>query len=104
MAKKKEIKMPAKQVEQIQELAAKIEQVMSEMSIPPEDELEIFAETVALLINHWARIGKWTPLEHISYVGYVMATFMEKGVSVEIGKMEEYLKKRKKQPYQELLN
>lgn len=89
---KREIKMPAKQVEQIQELAARIEQAMSEMNIPAEDELEIFSETVALLINHWARVSGWSPLEHISYAGYVMASFMEKGVTSEIAKFEEYIK------------
>ena len=90
-----EIKMPAKQVEQIQELAARIEQAMSEMNIPAEDELEIFAETVALLINHWARVSGWSPLEHISYAGYVMANFMEKGVAAEIDKFEEYIRNKK---------
>jgi hypothetical protein len=94
MAKKKEIKMPAKQVEQIQDLAQKIEQAMAEINIPAEDELEVFAETVALLINHWARTGEWSPLEHISYAGYVMTTFMEKGVTEEIDKFEKWLKKK----------
>ncbi len=88
--------MPAKQVEMIQELAARIETAMSEMKIPSEDELEVFAETVALLINHWARVSGWTPLEHVSYAGYVMAAFMEKGVNAEIDKLEEYIKKRRK--------
>lgn len=97
MAKKKEIKMPAKQVEMIQELAARIETAMSEMKIPAEDELEVFAETVALLINHWARTSGWTPLEHVSYASYVMSTFMEKGVTEVIDKMEEYIRKRRKE-------
>ena len=99
MTKKKAIKMPAKQVEQIEELAQKIEQAMAEMNIPAEDELEVFAETVALLINHWARTGGWSPIEHISYAGYVMTTFMEKGVTEEIDKIEEWLKKKQTTNY-----
>ena len=94
MTKKKEIKMPAKQIEQIQELAQKIELSMTEMNIPAEDELEVFCETVALLINHWARTGEWSPIEHISYAGYVMTTFMEKGVTEEIDNIERWLKKK----------
>lgn len=94
--------MPAKQIEQIQELAQKIERAMTEMNIPAEDELEVFSETVALLINYWARTGGWSPLEHISYAGYVMITFMEKGVNEEIDKFEEWLKKEANNELHEL--
>lgn len=97
MAKKREMKMPAKQAAMIQELAARIETAMSEMKIPADDELEVFAETVALLINHWARVSGWTPLEHVSYAGYVMSTFMEKGVTEVIDKMDAYIRKRRKE-------
>lgn len=97
MAKKqKEMKMPEKQTKQIQDLAAKIDDAIAEMNIPADDELEIFAESVALLINHWGRTSGWTPLEHISYASYVILTFMEKGVTAEIDKLDTFIKKRMK--------
>ena len=95
MEKKKVCKMPKKQVEQIQELADKIQQAIDEMKIKPEDELEVFAETVSLLIIHWGRTSEWTPLETSSYAGYVMVKFMEKGIGSEIDRFEDYLKKER---------
>lgn len=87
--------MSAERIEQIQTLAAKVEKAMEDMDIPSEDELEVFAETVALLINHWARTSGWSPLEHISYAGYVMTTFMEKGVTEEIDNIEQWMRKKR---------
>ena len=95
MTKKKESKMSEKQMNQIVELAQKIEQAIDGMDIKPEDELEIFSEAIATLINHWARVGNWTPLEHFSYAGYVLTTFMEHGVTVVIDKFDEYTKKER---------
>lgn len=95
MEKKKVCKMPKKQVEQIQELADKIQQAIDEMKIKPEDELEVFAETVSLLIIYWGRTSEWTPLETSSYAGYVMVKFMEKGIGSEIDKMQDYINKER---------
>ena len=58
MVKEKKQKLSNKRVEQIQELAAKIEEDLKEMDIAPEDELEVFAETVSLLILHWGRTSE----------------------------------------------
>ena len=84
MKNKREQKLSDEKVEQIQQLATKIEQALAEMKIKPEDELEVFAETVALLIIHWGRVSEWTPLETTAYAGYVMSNFMEKGIGAEI--------------------
>lgn len=81
-----------KRVEQIQQLAQKIEEDMKELDIAEKDELEVFAETVALLIIHWGRVCNWTPIETTAYAGYVMTNFMEKGIGAVIKDIESYRK------------
>ena len=76
MKKGSKQKLSDERVIQVQQLAAKIEEDLAELKIKPEDELEVFAETVALLIIHWGRVSEWSPLETISYAGYVMTNFM----------------------------
>ena len=93
--KKKEQKFSDKRVEQIQELAARIEKEMEEMNIAAEYELEVFAETVALLIIHWGRVCEWSPLETTAYAGYVMTSFMEKGIGAEIKDLRSWHYSRK---------
>ena len=89
--KKREQKLSDKRVEQIQELASKIEDDLREMAIAPEDELEVFAEAVALLIIHWSRVSEWSPIETVSYAGYVMTNFMDKGIGSEIKDMKSWI-------------
>ncbi len=90
MAKKREVKLDKQKVEWIQELAERSEKQMAEMKITPEDELEVFSETVALLITHWARTSQWSPLETVSYAGYVMTNFYDKGIGAEIQDLKTY--------------
>lgn len=91
MKNKRVQKLSDEKVELIQQLAAKIEQALAEMKIKPEDELEVFAETVALLIIHWGRVSNWSVLETTSYAGYVMSNFMEKGIGAEIKDMNSFM-------------
>ena len=90
MKNKRVQKLSDEKVEQIQELAARIEKALDEMKIKPEDELEVFAETVALLIIHWGRVTEWSPIETAAYAGYVMSNFMEKGIGAEIQDLKSF--------------
>lgn len=91
----KKVKMQSKQVEQIKELATKITIAANEVNISRGDELEIFAEAVALVILGMAHTGSWTATETYGYASYVIMTFMEKGITADIDKMEEYINKKK---------
>ena len=91
MKNKRVQKLSDEKVELIQQLAAKIEQALAEMKIKPEDELEVFAETVALLIIHWGRVSNWSVIETTSYAGYVMSNFMEKGIGAEIQDLKSFV-------------
>ena len=92
MAKKRVAKMNKKNIEQIQILAEKIDKAIDSMDINPGEELEIFAESVALLITHWSRVSEWSPIQTVSYAGYVITNFMEKGIGAEIKHMEDFRK------------
>lgn len=91
----KKVKMQSKQVEQIKELATKITIAANEVNISRGDELEVFAEAVALVILGMARTGGWTATETYGYASYVIMNFMEKGITADIDKIEEYINKKK---------
>lgn len=88
--KEKEVKMRKEQIEKIEALAERIEKSMDELGIVQEDWTELFCETVALLILHWGRTQGWSPSETVSYAGYVIFAFMEKGIGAEIKNIEQY--------------
>lgn len=87
---KKKSKMSKRHVEQITALADGIQQSMVKIGINPEDGLEIISEAISLLIIHWSRTREWTPLETASYAGYVMTSFLDKGIGAEIKSIKEY--------------
>ena len=93
MDKKKEKTMTKR--EKVGMLADKLNEAINSCKLEPTEELDIFAESVALLIAYWGKISDWSPIEKASYVGYVTTTIMEKGLDVEIKKFEDYKKTMK---------
>ena len=93
MVKKKEKALTKR--EKVGMLADKLNEAINSCKLEPTDELDIFAESVALLIAYWGKISDWSPIEKASYVGYVTTTVMEKGLDVEIKKFEDYKKTMK---------
>ena len=93
MVKKKEKAFT--KCEKVGMLADKLNEAINSCKLEPTDELDIFAESVALLIAYWGKISDWSPIEKASYVGYVTTTVMEKGLDVEIKKFEDYKKTMK---------
>ncbi len=73
-------------------MAYKIDEAIESCQLEPTEELEVFAESVALLISFWAKVKEWTPLEKASYFGYVMTKVAEKGLDVEIKRFDEFKK------------
>lgn len=93
MVKKKEKALTKR--EKVGMLADKLNEAINSCKLEPTEELDIFAESVALLIAYWGKISDWSPIEKTSYVGYVTTTVMEKGLDVEIKKFEDYKKTMK---------
>ena len=93
MVKKKEKALTKR--EKVGMLADKLNEAINSCKLEPTEELDIFAEAVALLIAYWGKVSDWTPLEMASYYGYVTTTVMEKGLDVEIKKFEDYRKTMK---------
>ena len=81
MVKKKENSLTKK--EKVGMLADKLNEAIDSCKLEPTEELDIFAESVALLIAYWGKISDWSPIEKASYVGYVTTTIMEKGLDAE---------------------
>lgn len=98
LGKENDVKMSREQAEKIMQLEEAIEKAMASVGVAPEgDGLEIFCEAVAALVNRWARYGNWSPMEHVSYAGYVFMSFLEKGVTAEIQNIEDYIASHKMQ-------
>ena len=95
MVKKKEKALTKK--EKVGMLADKLNEAIDSCKLEPTEELDIFAESVALLIAYWGKISDWSPIEKASYVSYVTITIMEKGLDTEIESFEEHRKKMKPQ-------
>ena len=95
MVKKKEKTMTKR--EKVGMLADKLNEAINSCKLEPTEELDIFAESVALLIAYWGKISDWSPIEKASYVGYVTTTIMEKGLDAEIKSFEEHRKSMKPQ-------
>lgn len=81
--------------EKVGMLADKLNEVLGSCKFEPTEELDLFAEAVALLIAYWGKESDWSPIEKASYYGYVTTTVMEKGLDVEIKKFEDYRKTMK---------
>ena len=81
--------------EKVGMLADKLNEAIQSCNFEPTEELDLFAEAVALLIAYWGKVSDWTPIEKASYVGYVTTTVMEKGLDVEIKKFEDFRKSMK---------
>ena len=73
-------------------LTEKLSEAIDSCKLKPTEELDIFAEAVAVLIAYWGKESNWTPLQKASYVGYVITTVMEKGLDVAIKDFEEFRK------------
>ena len=95
MVKKKEKAMTKK--EKVFMLANKLNEALDSCKLESEEELDIFAESVALLIAHWGKMCDWTPIEKAGYVSYVTLTVMEKGLDAEIQSFDEHRKSSKPQ-------
>ncbi len=78
--------------EKIGLLADKLNEAIGSCKLEPTEELEVFAEAVALLIAYWGKVSDWTPIEKASYFGYVMTTVAEKGLDIEMKSFEEFKK------------
>ena len=91
MAKKKTLTKK----EKVGLLADKLSEAIDSCNFEPTEELDLFAESVALLVAYWGKVSDWSPIEKASYFGYVTTTVMEKGLDVEIKKFEEYKKSLK---------
>ena len=89
MDKKKEKAMTKR--EKVGMLADKLNEAINSCKLEPTEELDIFAESVAL------KISDWSPIEKASYVGYVTTTVLEKGLDAEIKSFEEHRKSMKPQ-------
>ena len=76
-------------------LADKLNEAIESCNFEPTEELDLFAEAVALLIAYWGKVSDWTPIEKASYVGYVTTTVMEKGLDAEIKEFEDFRKSMK---------
>lgn len=81
--------------EKVGMLADKFNEALGSCKFEPTEELDLFAEAVALLIAYWGKESDWSPIEKASYYGYVTTTVMEKGLDVEIKKFEDYRKTMK---------
>ena len=95
MDKKKEKTMTKR--EKVGMLADKLNEAINSCKLEPTEDLDIFAESVALLIAYWGKISDWSPIEKASYVGYVTTTVLEKGLDAEIKSFEEHRKSMKPQ-------
>ena len=49
--------------EKVGMLADKLSAAIDSCKLEPTEELDIFAEAVALLIAYWGKVSEWTPLE-----------------------------------------
>ena len=78
--------------EKVGMLADKLNEAIQSCNFEPTEELDLFAEAVALLIAYWGKVSDWTPIEKASYVGYVTTTVMEKGLDAAIKDFDEYRK------------
>ena len=78
--------------EKVGMLADKLNEAIESCNFEPTEELDLFAEAVALLIACWGKEGDWSPIEKASYYGYVTTTVMEKGLDAAIKDFDEYRK------------
>ena len=78
--------------DKVRMLTEKLSEAIDSCKLKPTEELDIFAEAVAVLIAYWGKESDWTPLQKASYVGYVITTVMEKGLDVAIKDFEEFRK------------
>lgn len=78
--------------DKVRMLTEKLSEAIDSCKFKPTEELDIFAEAVAVLIAYWGKESDWTPLQKASYVGYVITTVMEKGLDVAIKDFEEFRK------------
>lgn len=81
--------------EKVGMLADRLNEAIESCNFEPTEELDLFAEAVAILIAYWGKESDWSPIEKASYYGYVTTTVMEKGLDVEIKKFEDYRKTMK---------
>ena len=81
--------------EKVGMLADKLNEAIESCNFEPTEELDLFAEAVALLVAYWGKESDWSPIEKASYYGYVTTTVMEKGLDVEIKKFEDFRKSMK---------
>ena len=81
--------------EKVGMLADKLNEAIESCKFEPTEELDLFAEAVALLIAYWGKESDWSPIEKASYYGYITTTVMENGLDVEIKKFEDYRKTMK---------
>ena len=81
--------------EKVGMLVDKLNEAIESCNFEPTEELDLFAEAVALLVAYWGKESDWSPIEKASYYGYVTTTVMEKGLDVEIKKFEDYRKTMK---------
>ena len=95
MVKKKEKAMTKK--EKVFMLANKLNEAIDSCKLEPDEELDIFAESVALLVAHWSKVNGWSPIEKAGYVSYVTLSVMEKGLDAEIQSFDEHRKSSKPQ-------
>ena len=81
--------------EKVGMLADKLNEAIKSCNFEPTEELDLFAEAVALLVAYWGKESDWSPIEKASYYGYVTTTVIEKGLDVEIKKFEDFRKSMK---------
>ena len=89
------VKKTLSKKEKVGMLADKLNEAIESCNFEPTEELDLFAEAVALLIAYWGKVSDWTPIEKASYVGYVTTTVMEKGLDAEIKNFEDFRKSMK---------
>ena len=80
MAKKKTLTKK----EKVGLLADKLSEAIDSCNFEPTEELDLFAESVALLVAYWGKVSDWSPIEKASYFGYVTTTVMEKGLVLRL--------------------
>ena len=80
--------------EKVSLMADKINEAVDSCNFNEAEVLEIFAESVALLVAFWAKKNGWSPLEKASYFGYIATSVMEKSLDDEIENFKDFLKSR----------
>lgn len=80
--------------EKVSLMAEKLNEAVKSCDFEETEVLEIFAESVALLVAFWGKKNGWSPLEKASYFGYIATSVMEKSLDAEIESFKDSLKSR----------